>query len=129
LCQLFDFGPTILELAGITPPADFEAQSLLPALRGDTWAGRDAVFCEQAGDVAMADTRLITMIRTATDKAVVFLGSAQGQYFDLEADPKEEINLWSSPERQARLAELRQRLLDWRLESGIGTMDRTASSR
>lgn len=129
LCQLFDFGPTILDLAGITPPADFEAQSLLPALEGDAWTGREAVYCEQAGDVAMADTSLISMIRTKTDKAVLFLGSEEGQYFDLAADPTEIENRWNDPSAQPRLAELRRRLLEWRLESSVRTMDRTAAFR
>lgn len=112
MCQLFDFGPNILELAGLEPAPDIEAQSLLPALRGEPWAGREAVFCEQVGDVAMAITRLITMIRTERDKAVIFLGSGEGQYFDLVADPKEQHNLWSHPEIQPRLTQLRRQLLE-----------------
>ena len=129
LCQLFDFGPTILELAGISPPEDFEAQSLLPALEGKPWAGREAVFSEQAGDVAMADTRLITMIRTKTEKLVLFLGSDDGQYFDLAADPAEVDNRWNDPSAQARIAELRRQLLEWRLDSSARTLDRTAAYR
>jgi len=129
LCQLFDFAPTILELAGLKPQADMEAESLLPALEGQEWTGRDAVFCEQVGDVAMANTRLITMIRTERDKAVLFLGSADGQYFDLATDPREENNLWHDPKVQTRLADLRDRLLHWRLDSTVHTMDRAVASR
>ena len=129
LCQLFDFGPTILELAGLKPSADVEAQSLLPVLEGEEWAGRDAVFCEQVGDVAMANTKLITMIRTERDKAVLFLGSAEGQYFDLATDPREENNLWHDPKVQARLGELKDRLLQWRLDSTVHTMDRAIAIR
>jgi arylsulfatase A-like enzyme len=128
-CQLLDFGPTNLELAGLAPPADFEALSLLPALRGEDWPGRDRVFSEQAGDVAMADTRLITMIRTQTDKAVFFLGTDQGHYLDLVADPLEETNLWERPEHQGRIAELRKLLLEWKLDSNLRTMDRMAAAR
>jgi arylsulfatase A-like enzyme len=129
LCQLFDFGPTILELAGLKPSPDMEAQSLLPALEGKDWAGRDAVFCEQVGDVAMANTRLISMVRTDRDKAVLFLGSEDGQYFDLVADPREEHNLWHDPAVQPRLAALKSRLLEWRLDSTVHTMDRAAAER
>jgi arylsulfatase len=129
LCQLFDFGPTILELAGLEPAADMEAQSLLPALLGEQWQGREAVFCEQVGDVAMANTKLITMIRTEHDKAVFFLGSEDGQYFDLRTDPREVNNLWRAPEVQSRLAQLRQLTLEWRLDSTVHTMDRTVAIR
>lgn len=129
LCQLFDFGPTILELAGLEPPADMEAQSLMPILAGEPWPGRDAVFCEQVGDVAMANTRLITMVRTGTDKAVIFLGSTDGQYFDLTTDPHETNNRWGDPAVQPRLDQLRQRLLEWRLDSTVQTMDRAVAIR
>ncbi len=50
LCQLMDIGPAILELAGIEPPASLEAESLLPALQGEAWAGRDYVFAEHCRD-------------------------------------------------------------------------------
>ncbi len=129
LCQLFDLGPTILELAGLEPPADWEAESLLPALRGEPWQGRDAVFCEQAGDVAMEGTRLITMIRTATEKAVIFLGSETGQYFDLVDDPGEIRNRWHDPKAQPRIAALTARMLEWRLDTGLVAMDRAVEAR
>ncbi len=35
LVALFDLGPTVLELAGVTPPAWMEAQSLVPYLGGE----------------------------------------------------------------------------------------------
>ncbi|MBD8066824.1 sulfatase-like hydrolase/transferase [Devosia sp. PTR5] len=129
MCQLFDFGPTILDLAGVAPPPDMEAQSLLPALEGAAWQGRAAVFCEQVGDVAMANTRLITMVRTPTDKAVLFLGADDGQYFDLVADPVEVHNLWHDPAAQPRLDQLRRMLLEWRLDSSVHTMDRGVAVR
>lgn len=129
LCQLFDFGPTILELAGLSPAADMEAQTLLPALKGENWTGRAAVFCEQVGDVAMANTKLITMIRTDRDKAVFFLGASDGQYFDLENDPHEVRNLWAEPSVQPRIAELRRQLLEWKLDSTVHTMDRAVAIR
>jgi arylsulfatase len=129
LCQLFDIGPTILELAGLAPPDGWEAESLVPALRGEPWTGRDAVFCEQAGDVAMEGTRLITMIRTAEEKAVIFLGSEGGQYFDLRSDPREVRNLWRAPEVQPRIAALTARMLEWRLDTGLAAMDRAVEAR
>src|SRR6185437_3752377 len=35
LVQLMDIAPTVLEAAGITPPASFEAKSLWPILKGE----------------------------------------------------------------------------------------------
>ena len=37
LCQHMDIGPAILELAGVDVPESFEAKSILPVLKGDSW--------------------------------------------------------------------------------------------
>ncbi len=55
LVSLFDLGPTILELAGITPPPDMEAVSLLPLLGIDRTAGSDGGR-EAAGAPAADDS-------------------------------------------------------------------------
>jgi hypothetical protein len=77
----------------------------------------------------MEGTRLITMIRTAEEKAVIFLGSESGQYFDLRSDPAEVRNLWRAPEVQPRIAALTARMLEWRLDTGLAAMDRAAETR
>ena len=41
LTSLFDLGPTVLELAGVTPPEWFEAVSLLPLITSDRSAGAE----------------------------------------------------------------------------------------
>lgn len=94
LVQLFDLGPTILEWAGVTPVASFEAESLNPALEGEDFAGRSHVYCEQGGDVNLTGVKFFTMVRSHTHKLVHFQGHEYGQLFDLEADPKELVNLW-----------------------------------
>lgn len=43
---LIDVMPTLLELAGAQPPANIAGQSLAPALRGEPFAGRDAVYSQ-----------------------------------------------------------------------------------
>jgi arylsulfatase A-like enzyme len=45
--SLTDLAATFLESAGITPPADMDARSLLPLARGETQPHRDAVFVER----------------------------------------------------------------------------------
>ena len=50
LCQWMDIGRTVLELAGVEPAESVQAQSLLPALRGEPWQGRDLVFAEHPTD-------------------------------------------------------------------------------
>ena len=119
-CQWMDIGPTILELAGVTPAADMQAESLLPALQGQAWRGRELVFAEHPPD-GNYEGPYMTMVRSDQHKLVHFAGEAYGQLFDLEADPGEVHNLWDDP----ALAEIKQQLLDamlnWRLESTLQT--------
>lgn len=123
LCQLFDLGPTILELAGCQVPADFEARTLLPALQGRPWTPRTHVFCEQAGDVNLTGCEFITSVRSDRWKLVHFKGSTEGQLFDMVADPGEINDLWSSPEYVEVKREMLDVIRDWLIESNYRTRD------
>lgn len=55
LTQNLDLFPTLLQAAGLTPPADCEGVSLLPVLRGETGeTGRSHVFAEWEDLIASA---------------------------------------------------------------------------
>ncbi|EAR51146.1 putative choline-sulfatase [Oceanicola granulosus HTCC2516] len=129
LCQLFDVGPTILDLAGAARPEPCHAESLLPALEGDDWTGREIVVSEQAGDVSMTGARLVTMIRDARWKAVFVHGAGDGQLFDLETDPDERHNRFADPAAAGELRRLRDRLATWRTDTMLAGMDAFAQSR
>ena len=122
LCQLFDIGPTVLEWAGASLPASCQAQSLMPALRGEPWSGRAEVFAEQAGDVAPTGASLFSMVRDARYKLMHIAGSPEGQLFDLQTDPGEVRNLWEDPAHQDQRMRLLQSLLEWRVKSSVQTM-------
>ena len=121
LCQLFDLGPTILELAGVEVPETFEATSLLPALSGDSWQPREWVFTEQQGDFNLTGARFETGVRSKDWKLVHFLGENSGQLFDLNADPGEVRNLWDSPDHQDKKRDILGVLGMWHLESQFHT--------
>jgi len=123
LVQLFDLGPTILEWAGVEPPASFEAISLNPVLEGKAFQGRNYVYSEQAGDVNMTGVSYLTMVRSATHKLVHFHGGAAGQLFDLKADPGERRNLWDDPAAEPARQELLQALLEFHVDSVVQTKD------
>jgi arylsulfatase A-like enzyme len=129
LCQLFDLAPTILDLAGVPVPESFEARTLLPALRNEEWTPRRHVFCEQAGDVNLTGTEFITMVRSRRFKLVHYKGESYGQLFDLEEDPGEVRDLWSSPAHQPVKQELLDTLRDWLIESNYRTRDWMAEFR
>jgi arylsulfatase len=123
LCQLMDVGPAILELAGVPVPASLEAVSLLPALRGDDWAGRPCVFSEHARDGILRETAFMTMARTVDWKLVHFLDEPFGQLFDLAADPGEVHNGWDDPACAGQKHALLDTLREWRIRSQYQTRD------
>lgn len=95
LCQWFDIGPTILELAGLPIPEYMQAESLVPALEAPTdYAGREYVIAEQGRDHILDSTAAMLMIRDRRHKLVYFPDHDDGALYDLDADPLEERNLW-----------------------------------
>ncbi len=123
LCQLMDLGPTILELAGVEPPESFEAESLLPALEGEDWAGREVVFSEHARDPILTGTEFMSMVRTREWKLVHFLDDPAGQLFNMREDPEEVENLWDDAAYEGVKRELLDVLREWHIRS----QSRTAS--
>lgn len=129
LCQQMDLGPTILELAGIDVPPTLEAVSMLGALEGSDWNGRNFAFAEQAKDGILTGCEFMTMVRNKAWKLVHFLDEPYGQLFDLLRDPDEVHNLWSDPGSANMKQELLAVLREWRIRSGIATADWTAEWR
>ena len=123
LCQIMDLGPTILELAGVEPPESFEAKSLVPALEGDDWEGRDYVFSEHARDPILTGTEFMSMVRDRQWKLVHFLDDPAGQLFNLVDDPDEVHNLWDNPD----FDDVKRELLDVVREWHIRSQSRTAA--
>ena len=130
LVSLFDLGPTVLELAGAEVDKTIEAESLVPALEGDNeWSGRDVVFAEHARDGILRETEFMTMVRTDDWKLVHFVDHDEGMLFDLNEDPDEMENRWDDPAVQDKKRELRDTLLNWRIESGVQAGDWAESFR
>ena len=93
-----------------------------PAGGSGAAAGREHVFCEQAGDNILAGTELMTMVRGREWKLVHYLGLDEGELYHLPADPGERTNLWSSADRDAAAPRRRaccRPLLEWRLRGGL----------
>ena len=126
MCQLMDVGRTVLELAGVAPPTDMQAESLVSALNAATlpdWRPRDLVFAEHPAD-GIYEGPYMTMVRSRHWKLVHFLDSDEGQLFHLCNDPDEFRNLWDEPAVAAQKRELLNAMLDWRIRSGHQTRNR-----
>ncbi|MEQ8786921.1 MAG: sulfatase-like hydrolase/transferase [Pirellulaceae bacterium] len=129
LCQQMDLGPTILELAGVEIPPTLEAVTMLPALYGSDWNGRNYVFAEQAKDGILQHAEFMTMVRNKAWKLVHFLDEPFGQLFDLRKDPDEVHNLWSDPGHAEIKQELLAVLREWRIRSQYHTADWAKEAR
>ena len=129
LVHQMDLGPSILELAGCEVPATLEAKTLLPALEGKDFPGRDYLFAEQAKDGILTGCEFMTMVRGHEWKLVHFLDDPHGQLFDLVNDPDEIKNLWDDPAFADRKQELLAVLREWRIRSQYQTADWCAEWR
>ena len=118
LVQWMDIGPTILDLAGCESPK-MEAISMLPALQGGHWQGRDYLFCEQVGDMVLTEVKFMSMIRSKKWKLVHYLDSEEGQLYNLTDDPAENENLWNHEMHKSKKEFLLSELLNWRVESQL----------
>jgi arylsulfatase A-like enzyme len=121
LVENIDLLPTMLDVAGATPNARMHGRSLCPLLHGETAEHRDAVFA--CGEYHTADTHLHqSMIRTDRWKFVQS-HDFKGELYDMATDPRETTNLIDAPAHAGRVAELRQRLCQWQLETSGGWFD------
>ena len=129
LCQWMDLGPTILELGEAKVDESMEAISLLGALSGEDFSGRDYVFAEHPRDGILQETEFMTMVRSREWKLVHFLDEPFGQLFDLVNDPGEVHNLWDDPEHQEKKRELLDVMREWLIRSHSHTRLRQADWR
>ncbi|MCJ7737708.1 MAG: DUF4976 domain-containing protein, partial [Anaerolineae bacterium] len=101
----------------------YEAESLLAALEGDAWQGRDTVYAEHGRDGILRETEFMTMVRSKDWKLVHFVDEPFGQLFDLRHDPAEVRNRWDEPGCAGQRQELLDNLREWRIRSAYRTRD------
>lgn len=121
LVSLFDFGPTILEYAGVEVPDWMEARSLSDVLHDRPSEPRERVFAEHSNDAILTGTDFMTMIRDGDWKLVHFVDCDEGQLFNLASDPNERVNLWDRSDHDGKKQELIDKILHWRIMSARKT--------
>ena len=112
-----DFAPTLLEAAGLRPPADMQGRSLLSVLRGRTpsdWRG--AMYYRYYHDPGDHNTRAHYGLRTRTHKLIHFWKKDQWELFDLVKDPYELHNLYGERGFEGVTAALKQQLAQLKRE-------------
>ncbi|MCP4404289.1 MAG: sulfatase-like hydrolase/transferase [bacterium] len=112
LTSLIDIPSTILGAAGIEPPDDYEGLDLTHVFEDGPTSGRKYLFSEQKplgefhGEV---DWRMVTDNRYK----YIWNNGDRAEFYDLEIDPFECVNLIEHPQMQANVQTYRQELLDW----------------
>lgn len=100
---LHDIFPTILEMAGVTPPDVPDSQSILNNMLGRAIpTSRDSIYSEFYSQIFPFEQR---MLRTRTHK-LVYNVSDIGELYDMINDPWEMRNLIDLPETKAVQSEL-----------------------
>ncbi len=143
LVELVDFPATVYEMTGISPDYDHFGQSLLPLISGQSKDGRQAVFCEggrrigeeQAMEKSSTSSvysleslywpRTVLQISDEqpwhgkavmcrTDKfKYVSRSYEKDEFYDLVTDPGEQANLINDPAYAIKIAEHKQLMLEW----------------
>jgi arylsulfatase A-like enzyme len=121
LVQLMDIAPTILDVADVPVPGNWEAKSLTPMIRHGAWPDgsfREHVYAELGRDHIQSASELVIMRRDHQWKVVVYPAEDDGELYDLVNDPGETTNLWRDPIHQAMRDEAVREVLAW---SALGT--------
>ena len=121
-----DLAPTLLDLAGIRPPASMQGRSWLPALAGRD-AGRESFLYEyfREGDPRFNRPSAFA-VRTRRWKYIEYPEHPKVvELYDLAADPHELDNLAAAPAHAATLQRLRAELARLKQQTGFRLPSRT----
>lgn len=112
--QNIDYGPTILDLAGIEKPEDMHGESFLPWLKGEKikrW--RDAVYYHFYEYPAEHAVKRHYGVRTDRYKLIHFYNDIdEWELYDLEEDPKEMDNVYGKKGYEGVTNELMKKLVE-----------------
>jgi N-acetylglucosamine-6-sulfatase len=108
-----DLAPTLLELAGLTPPAAMQGRSLLPIFGNAAGAWRSSFLVEYFSDTVFPRIRNMgyVAVRDTRFKYIQYRElEGMDELYDLEADPYEERNLIDAPASRETLARMQAEL-------------------
>ncbi|MEO6231283.1 MAG: sulfatase/phosphatase domain-containing protein [Ferruginibacter sp.] len=112
LVMNLDIGPTVLEAAGITVPADMQGRSFLPLLKNNHAKGRDALYYHyyENGEHSVSPH---FGIKTNRYKLIRFYKRVNSwEFYDLKKDPSEMNNLINNKKYQALISIHKNKLLE-----------------
>jgi arylsulfatase A-like enzyme/lysophospholipase L1-like esterase len=116
LIQNIDYGPTFLEAAGATIPAEMQGRSLVPLLKnqGQSSAWRDAIYYAYYENAASHNVPVHDGVRTDRYKLMFFPRTREWNLFDLQTDPQEMTSVHDNSDYAEILAGMQKRYHDLR---------------
>lgn len=90
---LQDLTPTMLDYAGVAPPDDLHGRSIRPLLEGRSVPWRDDYYVQNITHVSAVEQRCLRHGRWK----LIASASGDHQFFDLENDPEEELDIFLTP--------------------------------
>ena len=113
MVQNIDYGPTILDLAGVEVPSDMHGTSFLPLLKGEEvpeW--RKSLYYHFYEYPAEHAVRRHYGVRTERYKLIHFYNDIDcWELYDLQEDPQEMDNIYGKPGTEELTKELKAELL------------------
>jgi len=117
--QNIDIGPTILDIADVPQPDQFDGVSFLPLLKNekvDEW--RDTLYYEYFWERPFPQTPTVHAVRTAEYKYIRYHGIWDlNELYNIKEDPLETNNLIRSTAHQNIARDLRNSLFRWLAET------------
>ncbi len=104
-----DVAPTVLDIAGLSPPGDMEGRSVLPLLKEPGMRGREAFLYEYFIDFPYNVPR-INAVRTNSHIYIQYAGRKRNELFDIVNDPSQRHNLAGSEKHRGLLRSMRKKL-------------------
>ena len=114
--QLMDLSSTIMALAGLPAPDNWEAHSLLPMIQTGAWpeaAPRRYAYAELGRDHIQSSAEHLIMRRDDEFKVVIYPGTDEGELYALQEDPNEIQNLWRDSAHRERRDRAVTEILTW----------------
>lgn len=108
-----DIMPTVLEAAGVSPPAGLDGASFIPLVRGESANWRKELLYEYYWERNFPQTPTLHALRTDRYKYIHVHGLWDiDELYDLQADPLESNNLIFSKEHAPVVRAMNQRLFE-----------------
>jgi arylsulfatase A-like enzyme len=113
-----DVAPTMMEIAGVKPPANVRGKSLVPLFTGNAPSVRTDFYCEYVEEAGFPRIPTWHAVRTERWKYIEYPGNPEwSELYDLKNDPHELKNLVAEPAAAADRKKLQARLVRLKRET------------